>query len=108
MRFVVFTILVGIIPSCARRPDPERVDELRLPDRRQFIDGGVSAFMGRRCGSLDLGGMVGSRLVGLTVDRLGFAAGFNASCAALGLARFAWMERRAARRSVLPREVAGV
>ena len=66
--------------------------------------------IGTLSGSFDLGGMVGSLLVGLTVDRLGFAAGFHVAGAgaALGLALFLLMERRATRRSVLPRRVAGV
>jgi dipeptide/tripeptide permease len=54
--------------------------------------------------------VVGSLLVGLTVDRVSFAAGFHVAAAgvALGLAWFLLMERRAVGRSVLPRPAAGV
>jgi MFS family permease len=79
-----------------------------LVDRTPETERGSA--IGTLSGSFDLGGMVGSLLVGLTVDRVSFAAGFHvaAAGAALGLALFVLMERRAATRSVLPRPAAGV
>jgi len=79
-----------------------------LVDRTPEAERGSA--IGTLSGSFDLGGMVGSLMVGLTVDRVSFAAGFHvaAAGAALGLALFVLMERRAAARSVLPRPVAGV
>jgi hypothetical protein len=49
---------VLLLAACAGRPDAGEVAPLRLPDRDQFIDGGVSDFMGRRCGTLDCHGNV--------------------------------------------------
>jgi MFS family permease len=79
-----------------------------LVDRTPEAERGSA--IGTLSGSFDLGGMVGSLLVGLTVDRASFAAGFHvaAAGAALGLALFVLLERRAAARSVLPRPAAGV
>jgi MFS family permease len=79
-----------------------------LVDRKPEAERGSA--IGTLSGSFDLGGMVGSLLVGLTVDRVSFAAGFHvaAAAAALGLALFLLMERRAAAGSVLPRPAAGV
>jgi MFS family permease len=79
-----------------------------LVDRTAEAERGSA--IGTLSGSFDLGGMVGSLLVGLTVDRLSFAAGFlvAAAGAAAGLVLFVLLERRASARSVLPRPVAGV
>jgi MFS family permease len=79
-----------------------------LVDRTPAAERGSA--IGTLSGSFDLGGMVGSLLVGLTVDRASFTAGFHvaAAGAALGLALFVMLERRAAGRSVLPRPAAGV
>ena len=79
-----------------------------LVDRTPETERGSA--IGTLSGSFDLGGMVGSLLVGLTVDQVSFAAGFHvaAAGAALGLALFVLTERRAAARSVLPRPAAGV
>jgi MFS family permease len=79
-----------------------------LVDRTPEAERGSA--IGTLSGSFDLGGVVGSLLVGLTVDRVSFAAGFHvaAAGAALGLALFVLLERRAAVRSVLPRPAAGV
>ena len=54
--------------------------------------------------------MVGSLLVGVTVERISYAAGFYVAAggALLGLALFVVTERRVAGRSVLPRPVPGV
>jgi MFS family permease len=79
-----------------------------LVDRTPEAERGSA--LGTLSGSFDLGGVVGSLLVGLTVDRVSFAAGFHvaAAGAALGLAWFLLAERRAIGRSVLPRPAAGV
>lgn len=79
-----------------------------LVDRTPEAERGSA--IGTLSGSFDLGSVVGSLLVGLTVDRVSFAAGFHVAAAgvALGLAWFLLMERRAVGRSVLPRPAAGV
>jgi MFS family permease len=79
-----------------------------LVDRTPEAERGSA--IGTLSGSFDLGSVVGSLLVGLTVDRVSFAAGFPVAAAgvALGLAWFLLMERRAVGRSVLPRPAAGV
>jgi MFS family permease len=78
------------------------VDRTPEPERGSAI--------GTLSGSFDLGSTIGSLLVGLTVDRVSFAAGFHVAAvgAALGLALFLLTERRASGRSVLPRPAAGV
>jgi dipeptide/tripeptide permease len=52
--------------------------------------------MGTLSGSFDLGSVLGSLLVGLTVERFSFAAGFHlaAAGAGAGLALFVLAERR--------------
>jgi MFS family permease len=66
--------------------------------------------IGTLSGSFDLGAVIGSLLVGLTVERFSYAAGFRmaAAGALLGLVLFVLAERRANGRSVLPRPVPGV
>jgi MFS family permease len=66
--------------------------------------------IGTLSGSFDLGNVVGSLLVGVTVERVSYAAGFRmaAAGALLGLGLFVLTERRATGRSVLPRAVPGV
>jgi MFS family permease len=78
------------------------VDRTPEPERGSAI--------GTLSGSFDLGSVVGSLLVGLTVDRVSFAAGFHlaAGGAALGLALFLLAERGAGGPPVLPRPAAGV
>ncbi|HUM14714.1 MAG TPA: MFS transporter [Candidatus Nitrosotalea sp.] len=79
-----------------------------LVDRTPELERGSA--IGTLSGSFDLGSVVGSLLVGLTVDRVSFAAGFHlaAGGAALGLALFLLAERGAGRPPVLPRPAAGV
>ncbi|HET8532362.1 MAG TPA: MFS transporter [Methylomirabilota bacterium] len=66
--------------------------------------------IGTLSGSFDLGNVVGSALVGVTVERVSYAAGFGVAAAGalLGLLLFVLAERRATGRSVLPRAVPGV
>jgi MFS family permease len=66
--------------------------------------------IGTLSGSFDLGNVVGSALVGVTVERVSYAAGFRVAAAGalLGLLLFVLAERRASGRSVLPRTVPGV
>jgi dipeptide/tripeptide permease len=54
--------------------------------------------------------VVGSLLVGFTVERVSFAAGFRVAAAGalLGLALFVLAERRAGGPAVLPRPLPGV
>jgi dipeptide/tripeptide permease len=54
--------------------------------------------------------VVGSLLIGFTVERISYAAGFRVAAAGalLGLALFVLAERRAGGRAVLPRPMAGV
>jgi hypothetical protein len=57
--------LLGLVlaaSSCASAPDPDEAAPMSPPDRGQFIDGGVSAFMERRCGTLDCHGQIGRPL----------------------------------------------
>jgi hypothetical protein len=56
-------LLGGVLASaaCASRPGGQDVT-YTLPDREQFIAGGVSTFMERRCGSLDCHGQPGRPL----------------------------------------------
>jgi MFS family permease len=79
-----------------------------LVDRTPEAERGSA--MGTLSGSFDLGSVVGSILVGLTVERLSFGAGFHVAAAGAlaGLALFALTERRAAGRPVLPGSTAGV
>lgn len=48
--------------SCAATPDPNQIAPSSPPDRDQFINGGVNAFMERRCGGLDCHGQIGRPL----------------------------------------------
>jgi MFS family permease len=66
--------------------------------------------MGTLSGSFDLGSVLGSLLVGLTVEHVSFAAGFHTAAAGAlaGLTLFLLTERRVAGRGVLPRSTAGV
>lgn len=66
--------------------------------------------IGTLSGSFDLGGVIGSLLVGLTVERFSYAAGFGVAAAGalLGLVLFVLAERHATGRSVLPRPGPGV
>lgn len=75
-----------------------------LVDRTPEAERGSA--MGTLSGSFDLGSVIGSLLVGLTVERVSFAAGFHlaAAGALAGLALFVLAERRA----VLRRSMAGV
>ena len=54
--------------------------------------------IGTLSGSFDLGNVIGSLLVGVTVERLSYAAGYRTAVvgAACGLLLFLWFERRAA------------
>lgn len=75
-----------------------------LVDRTPEVERGSA--MGTLSGSFDLGSVLGSLLVGYTVERLSFAAGFHlaAAGAGAGLALFLLTERRA----ILRRSAAGV
>jgi MFS family permease len=79
-----------------------------LVDRTPEAERGSA--IGTLSGSFDMGSVVGSLLVGFTVERLSYAAGFHVAAggALLGLALFVLSERRAAARSVLPRPAPGV
>ncbi|HSB42322.1 MAG TPA: MFS transporter [Methylomirabilota bacterium] len=73
-----------------------------LVDRTPEAERGSA--MGTLSGSFDLGSVVGSLLVGLTVDRVSFAAGFllAAAGALAGLVQFVLAERRAVLRGSTP------
>jgi MFS family permease len=79
-----------------------------LVDRTPEAERGSA--MGTLSGSFDLGSVLGSLLVGFTVERISFAAGFHAAAAGAlaGLTLFVLAERRAAGRAVLPGSTAGV
>lgn len=79
-----------------------------LVDRTPEAERGSA--MGTLSGSFDLGSVLGSLLVGFTVERVSFAAGFHAAAAGAlaGLTLFVLAERRAAGRAVLPGSTAGV
>ena len=79
-----------------------------LVDRTPEAERGSA--MGTLSASFDLGSVLGSLLVGFTVERVSFAAGFHtaATGALAGLTLFVLAERRAAGRSVLPGSAAGV
>jgi len=73
-----------------------------LVDRTPEAERGSA--MGTLSGSFDLGSVLGSLLVGFTVERVSFAAGFHTAAAGAlaGLTLFALTERRAVlRRSTL-------
>jgi MFS family permease len=73
-------------------------------------EGERGSAIGTLSGSFDLGNVVGSFLVGVTFERVSYAAGFRVAAlgALLGLLLFLLAERRASGPSVLPRPVAGV
>jgi MFS family permease len=79
-----------------------------LVDRTPEAERGSA--IGTLSGSFDLGSVVGSLLIGFTVERISYAAGFRVAAAGalLGLALFVLAERRAGGRAVLPRPMAGV
>jgi MFS family permease len=79
-----------------------------LVDRTPEAERGSA--IGTLSGSFDLGSMVGSMLVGVTVERISYAAGFHVAAggALLGLVLFVIAERRLAGRAVLPRPLPGV
>jgi len=64
----------------------------RTPERER------GSAIGTLSGSFDLGNVIGSLLVGVTVERLSYAAGYRTAVvgAACGLLLFLWFERRAA------------
>lgn len=64
----------------------------RTPERER------GSAIGTLSGSFDLGNVIGSLLVGVTVERLSYGAGYRmaAAGAACGLLLFLWFERRAA------------
>ena len=64
----------------------------RTPERER------GSAIGTLSGSFDLGNVIGSLLVGVTVERLSYAAGYRTAAvgAACGLLLFLWFERRAA------------
>ena len=64
----------------------------RTPDRER------GSAIGTLSGSFDLGNVIGSLLIGVTVEHLSYAAGFWLAMAgaACGLLLFLWFERRAA------------
>jgi hypothetical protein len=53
---------LSLAASCAASPDPNQAAVMSPPDRDQFTKGGVSAFMERRCGTLDCHGQIGRPL----------------------------------------------
>ncbi|HZP34860.1 MAG TPA: MFS transporter [Methylomirabilota bacterium] len=63
----------------------------RTPERER------GSAIGTLSGSFDLGNVIGSLLVGVTVERVSYAAGFRVAVAgaACGLLLFRWFERRA-------------
>jgi MFS family permease len=79
-----------------------------LVDRTPEAERGSA--IGTLSGSFDLGSVVGSMLVGVTVERISYAAGFHVAAggALLGLVLFVIAERRLAGRAVLPRPLPGV
>jgi len=79
-----------------------------LVDRTPEVERGSA--MGTLSGSFDLGSVLGSLLVGFTVERVSFAAGFHVAAvgALAGLTLFLVTERRVARRALLPGSTAGV
>lgn len=79
-----------------------------LVDRTPEAERGSA--IGTLSGSFDLGSVVGSMLVGVTVERISYAAGFHVAAggALLGLVLFVIAERRLAGRAVLPRRLPGV
>lgn len=79
-----------------------------LVDRTPEAERGSA--IGTLSGAFDLGSVVGSMLVGVTVERISYAAGFHVAAggALLGLVFFVIAERRLAGRAVLPRPLPGV
>jgi MFS family permease len=79
-----------------------------LVDRTPEAERGSA--IGTLSGSFDLGSVVGSMLVGVTVERISYAAGFHVAAggALLGLVLFVIAEWRLAGRAVLPRPLPGV
>jgi hypothetical protein len=70
-RFAFVTIALVIV-ACATRPGGEDI-AYDLPSRDQYIDGGVSFFMEKRCGALDCHGQEGRALRLYSKDGLRFA-----------------------------------
>lgn len=54
-------VVLSLVPALAC-VEQEQSDVVSSPDRREFIEGGVSEFMERRCGALDCHGQVGRPL----------------------------------------------
>ena len=61
-RAAVFAFAVAAVATLAACIANEPADVRFVPDRAQFIDGGVSGFMEARCGALDCHGQVGRPL----------------------------------------------
>jgi len=59
-RFALVSVALVIV-ACATRPGGEDI-AYDLPSRDQYIDGGVSLFMEKRCGALDCHGQEGRAL----------------------------------------------
>lgn len=58
-RALVVVLSLALLVACIGN---ERSDVRFFPDREQFVNGGVSAFMEARCGGLDCHGQVGRPL----------------------------------------------
>ena len=59
---IVLGLALALSASCAAVPDPDQAAPASPPDREQFVNGGVNAFMERRCGALDCHGQIGRPL----------------------------------------------
>lgn len=60
--WVTALVALGFGNAACSTPDSGALSRVNLPDRKQFIEQGVSAFMEKRCGALDCHGQVGRPL----------------------------------------------
>ncbi len=68
-RFVL--VVLALAAACASRPGGEQI-AYDLPSRDQYVSGGVSTFMEKRCGALDCHGQPGRPLRLYSKDGLRF------------------------------------
>jgi len=78
--FVVWSstaLLVASNSGCITSVDSAAISPLALPDKDQYINGGVSPFMEQRCGALDCHGQVGRPLRIYSINGLRMQDGPN-------------------------------
>ena len=70
-------LTLALTNGCITSVDSASISKLSLPDKTQYINGGVSLFMEQRCGALDCHGQTGRPLRIYSVNGLRLQDGAN-------------------------------